>query len=80
MAALRTFHHAHLAPADLVAAKAGRRVSVCLPARNEEATIGQIVATVRRNLIKRAPLVDEVVVIDEEFGVGITEIVAVGDR
>ena len=53
--------------AALVDAKAalGTTVSVCLPARNEEATIGQIVATVRRNLIKRAPLVDEVVVIDD---------------
>ena len=52
---------------ELVAAKArsGATVSVCLPARNEEATVGQIVATVRRNLVERAPLVDEVVVIDD---------------
>jgi glucosyl-3-phosphoglycerate synthase len=51
----------------LVAAKqaAGTRISVCLPARNEEATVGQIVATVRRNLVEHAPLVDEVVVIDD---------------
>jgi glucosyl-3-phosphoglycerate synthase len=51
----------------LVAAKeaAGTTVSVCLPARNEEATVGQIVATVRRNLVEGAPLVDEVVVIDD---------------
>ena len=38
---------------------------MCLPARNEEATVGQIVATVRRNLVEHAPLVDEVVVIDD---------------
>ena len=43
----------------------GTSISVCLPARNEEATVGQIVATVRRNLVERAPLVDEVVVIDD---------------
>jgi glucosyl-3-phosphoglycerate synthase len=43
----------------------GTSVSVCLPARNEEATVGQIVATVRRNLVEHAPLVDEVVVIDD---------------
>jgi glucosyl-3-phosphoglycerate synthase len=51
----------------LVAAKqaAGTTISVCLPARNEEATVGQIVATVRRNLVEHSPLVDEVVVIDD---------------
>jgi glucosyl-3-phosphoglycerate synthase len=40
-------------------------VSVCLPARDEEATVGQIVATVRRNLVEHVPLVDEVVVVDD---------------
>ena len=51
----------------LVAAKraSDTTISVCLPARNEEATVGQIVATVRRNLVEHAPLVDEVVVIDD---------------
>jgi glucosyl-3-phosphoglycerate synthase len=43
----------------------GTRVSVCLPARNEETTVGQIVATVRRTLVQRNQLVDEVVVIDD---------------
>lgn len=43
----------------------GLSVSVCLPARNEEATVGHIVATVRRNLVERIPLVDEVLVIDD---------------
>jgi glucosyl-3-phosphoglycerate synthase len=53
--------------AALVEAKARQdvRVSVCLPARNEEATVGHIVATVRRKLVERVPLVDEVVVIDD---------------
>jgi glucosyl-3-phosphoglycerate synthase len=51
----------------LVEAKSrtGTTVSVCLPARNEEATVGQIVASVRRNLVEHAPLVDEVVVVDD---------------
>jgi Glycosyltransferases, probably involved in cell wall biogenesis len=40
-------------------------ISVCLPARDEEATVGQIVATVRRTLMEAVPLVDEVVVIDD---------------
>jgi glucosyl-3-phosphoglycerate synthase len=51
----------------LVAAKrrTGTTISVCLPARDEEATVGQIVASVRRNLVDHAPLVDEVVVVDD---------------
>src|SRR3990172_302865 len=53
--------------ARLAATKAGQRttISVCLPARDEEATVGHIVATVRRNLIEHVALVDEIVVIDD---------------
>jgi glucosyl-3-phosphoglycerate synthase len=40
-------------------------VSVCLPARDEAATIGLIVATVRRELMERRCVVDEIVVIDD---------------
>ena len=43
----------------------GLTVSVCLPARDEEATVGQIVAMVRRTLVEAVPLVDEVVVMDD---------------
>ncbi len=43
----------------------GTTVSVCLPARDEEATVGHIVATVRRTLMESTPLVDEVVVMDD---------------
>ena len=43
----------------------GLTISVCLPARDEETTVGQIVATVRRTLVEAVPLVDEVVVIDD---------------
>jgi glucosyl-3-phosphoglycerate synthase len=52
---------------QLVEAKARSQstISVCLPARNEEATVGQIVASVRRNLVEHTPLVDEVVVVDD---------------
>jgi glucosyl-3-phosphoglycerate synthase len=42
----------------------GRTVSVVLPALNEEATVGEIVSVVRRDLMLRAPLVDEIVVVD----------------
>lgn len=40
------------------------RVSVVLPALNEEETVGEIVTTVRRELMKEVPLVDELVVLD----------------
>ncbi|WP_431959478.1 glucosyl-3-phosphoglycerate synthase [Actinacidiphila sp. bgisy160] len=54
---------------QLLAAKraAGARgtVSVVLPALDEEATVGAIVATIRRELMSEAvPLVDEIVVLD----------------
>lgn len=39
-------------------------VSVVLPALNEEATVGAIVETIRRELMEKVPLVDELVVID----------------
>lgn len=52
--------------ADLVAAKAGRRVSVVIPARDEEDTVGAVVAAVRRDWLERTPLVDEVIVIDSD--------------
>jgi glucosyl-3-phosphoglycerate synthase len=51
---------------DLVRAKGGRRVSVVLPARDEEATIGSIVERIRRELVDTHPLVDELVVIDSD--------------
>ncbi|GGU31860.1 glucosyl-3-phosphoglycerate synthase [Streptomyces lavendofoliae] len=49
----------------LLAAKHGTTVSVVLPALNEEATVGDIVTVIRRELMSdSAPLVDELVVID----------------
>ncbi|MFJ9702347.1 MULTISPECIES: glucosyl-3-phosphoglycerate synthase [Streptomyces] len=51
----------------LLAAKRahGTTVSVVLPALNEEATVGDIVAVIRRDLMSEAvPLVDELVVLD----------------
>lgn len=51
-------------PGALVAAKAGRRISVVLPARNEAATVGEIVTTVRTVLVEQHGLVDEVIVVD----------------
>ncbi|MFF8596549.1 glucosyl-3-phosphoglycerate synthase [Streptomyces sp. NPDC015220] len=52
--------------ATVLAAKraSGSTVSVVLPALNEEETVGDIVSVIRRDLMRQAPLVDEVVVVD----------------
>jgi glucosyl-3-phosphoglycerate synthase len=55
-------------PFALADSKEGRRVSVCIPARNEAATVGPIVHSIVSALTASpggAPLVDEVVVIDD---------------
>jgi glucosyl-3-phosphoglycerate synthase len=44
----------------------GHRVSVVLPARNEEATVGRLVAELRERWMRRLPLVDELLVIDSD--------------
>ncbi|MFE0705227.1 glucosyl-3-phosphoglycerate synthase [Streptomyces sp. NPDC058872] len=49
----------------ILAAKRNTKVSVVLPALNEEATVGDIVSVIRRELMTAAvPLVDELVVVD----------------
>lgn len=53
---------------ELVARKAQDRIVVCIPARNEEATVGAVVATVARaHLAQRggSGLVDQVLVVDD---------------
>jgi glucosyl-3-phosphoglycerate synthase len=62
---LRSFDHREFALARLVEAKRGRTISVCLPARNEEATVGQVVKAIRTALMAQAPLVDELIVVDD---------------
>ncbi len=67
-AAVRRFHHRDFAAPALVAARAGRRVAVCLPARDEAATVGRIVTSVRDALTRAgggADLVDDIVVVDD---------------
>jgi glucosyl-3-phosphoglycerate synthase len=59
------FHHVDFDPVDLAGLKDGCRVSVCLPARDEEATVGPIVETIRTELMERVPLVDELIVMDD---------------
>lgn len=65
---VRTFDAADFRIDDLVAAKAGTSVSVCIPARNEESTVGAIVDTIRTQLVEQLGLVDEILVVDDHSG------------
>jgi glucosyl-3-phosphoglycerate synthase len=62
----RTFHYQQFEPAKLRAAKErlGLTVSVCLPTRDEAATVGTIVKALRKSLLERSRLIDEIVVMD----------------
>jgi glucosyl-3-phosphoglycerate synthase len=57
----RTFHHS-LYPAARIAAEREQSVSVCLPARECAATVGEIVGALAR--LRAAGAIDEVVVVD----------------
>jgi glucosyl-3-phosphoglycerate synthase len=49
----------------VIAAKAGRSVTLCFPCHNESATIGAIVTSARRHLMDASGLVDELLVLDD---------------
>ncbi|HYI60610.1 MAG TPA: glucosyl-3-phosphoglycerate synthase [Acidimicrobiales bacterium] len=56
---------AALTALELVDRKGTTTVSVCLPARDEAATIGPIVEAIRREVVEAVPLVDELIVVDD---------------
>jgi len=62
---MRRYHHQDYPATRVAAAKRGRRVSVCLPARDEAATIRSTVEIIHRELMERHSVVDELVVIDD---------------
>ncbi|HEY6932957.1 MAG TPA: glucosyl-3-phosphoglycerate synthase [Marmoricola sp.] len=51
---------------ELMAAKQGTTVSLVVPARNEAATVGDVVTRVRDALVDTVALLDEIVVIDSD--------------
>jgi glucosyl-3-phosphoglycerate synthase len=50
--------------------KHSRTISVCIPCRNEAATIGDLVTKVRRTLVDAYALVDELIVLDDRSSDG----------
>lgn len=69
----RTFHHS-LYPARRIAAERRHSVSVCLPARECAATVGEVVRALEG--VRRAGAIDEVVVVDARSADGTAEIAA----
>jgi glucosyl-3-phosphoglycerate synthase len=62
---MTTFHHSEFADvARLVEAKGGSVISLCVPALNEEDTIGEVVRILKEGLLDRFGLLDEVAVVD----------------
>jgi glucosyl-3-phosphoglycerate synthase len=67
-ASTRTFYHGDFPAAKVLEAKAGRTVSVCIPARHEGSTVGSVVRAVVQPFLASAGgngLVDEVIVLDD---------------
>ena len=57
------FDHRQYSVRRLAELKDGQRVSVCIPAHNEEPTVGRVVAAATR--LREAGIVDDVVVVDD---------------
>lgn len=61
----RTFDATGWTAERIVAAKHGRTVTLCFPCRNEDATIGELVTSTRKQLVDATGLVDELMVLDD---------------
>jgi glycosyltransferase involved in cell wall biosynthesis len=62
-----TFHHrdfSNLGRLLELKQSLGRTISVCLPSMNEGSTVGKIVETIRRDLMEKVHLVDQLCVVD----------------
>ena len=64
---IATFHHGEFADGGILLAakqRQGLRLSLCIPALNEEDTIGEVVRCLKHGLQDEMPLLDEIAVID----------------
>ncbi len=63
----RTYHHSHFWDIKKLVEEKERQgltISLCLPALNEEATIGKEIVILKAQLLDRYPLLDEIAVVD----------------
>jgi glucosyl-3-phosphoglycerate synthase len=65
---IATRHYRDVPLRDLVAAKGDQLVSVCIPAHNEAGTVGWVVHRLRRHLVDKLGLIDELLVVDDHSG------------
>jgi len=65
MTGIRTFEVEDCAIDLIAAAKGDRTVSVCIPCRDEAATIGPLVSVIRAELMGPGGIVDELIVLDD---------------
>ena len=66
MSGVRTYHPDDSWTAErTLKIKRGRRIAVCIPCRNEAATVRPLVAQIRDALVDAVPLVDDLVVLDD---------------
>ena len=72
------FSHHDFDPHRLAVRKeeAGLALSLCIPARDEAATIGAVVEIARRRLVEAVPLLDEILVVDDHSVDGTAEVAA----
>src|SRR5205085_6203198 len=70
------FAHHDFDPRRLAARKEqhGLTASLCIPARDEAATIGRIVETARKRLMEKVPLLDEILVVDDHSEDGTAQV------
>jgi glucosyl-3-phosphoglycerate synthase len=71
-----TYHYRDFPLSELVEAKGDQVVSVCIPAHDEAGTVGEVVRKLRRHLVERVPLIDEVLVIDDHSSDRTAEVAA----
>ena len=71
---VRTFAVADWSLSDALAIKGDTTISVCLPCKDEEATVGPIVSAIRRELMDDCGLVDEIIVLDDRSQDGTAEV------
>lgn len=62
---VRTFDVDDWTVERLLAAKGSRRVSLCIPCRDEATTIGSLVTLLRTDLVERHGVLDELIVLDD---------------
>ena len=61
----RLFHHDRVMKRATESRERTHTVTICIPARNEETTVGSVVRLIRRELVDRLGYVDEVMVVDD---------------